>query len=145
MGWTVWQGRGLRAVALGCGLAAVALSPAAAGGSLSFEEVVAAVAGTPVAAELDAIVKAEKANPDELVCGGVRLGNQWSHLGGARVMPFECPIGKRTVTIDGTVEFLDANGKVIATVAGDDASQITKAVFRKAREVRMTRPSLRVE
>jgi hypothetical protein len=135
----------VRQLALGCGLALASLTAAQAGGSLSFEDVMAAVAGTPVAAELEAIVKAENAKADELICTGVRLGNQWTELGGARVMPFECPIGNRTVTIDGVVQFLDAKGKVIATVANGDDSQITKAVFRKAHEVRMREPSLKVE
>ena len=62
-----------------------------------------------------------------------------------RVMPFECPIGSRTVTIEGTVQFLDAKGKVIATVAGGDDSQLTKQVFRKAHDVRMIKPSLKAE
>ncbi|NJL08396.1 MAG: hypothetical protein HC900_09135 [Methylacidiphilales bacterium] len=145
MVWRVWQARRLLTGAAGCGLMVLALTPAVAGGSLPFEEVMAAVAGTPVAAELEAIVKAERANPDELVCTGVRLGNQWSELGGMRVMPFECEIGKRTVTIDGTVQFLDAKGKVIATVTGGNDSQLTKQVFRKAQDVRMIKPSLTAE
>jgi hypothetical protein len=145
MGRQIWQANGLRAMVLGCGLAALALTPAAAGGSVSFEDVMAAVAGTPVAAELDAIVKAENANPEELVCSGVRLGNQWTELGGTRVMPFECEIGKKTVTIDGVVEFLDAKGKVIARVGGEDDSEPSKAAYKKAREVRMTKPSLKAE
>lgn len=145
MVWQAGWASGLCTLALGYGLAAVALTPAVAGGSLPFEEVMAAVAGTPVAAQLDAIVKEENANPDDLICTGVRLGNQWPELGGMRVMPFECEIGKKTVTIAGTVQFLDAKGKVIAMVAGGDESQITKQVFRKAHGVRMIKPSLKTE
>ena len=145
MAWQAKRASGLCATALGCGLAAVALTPAVAGGSLPFEEVMAAVAGTPVAAQLEAIVKAENANPEELICTGVRLGNEWTELGGTRVMPFECEIGKKTVTIDGVVEFLDAKGKVIAKLGGEGKLEPTKATYKKAREVRMSEPSLTAE
>ncbi|NJO54757.1 MAG: hypothetical protein HC829_07885, partial [Bacteroidales bacterium] len=116
------------------------------GGSLPFDEVTALLRGHPeLVYRLDALVAQEKVDPAELVCIGIRLGNQWRHLGGQRVLPFECEIGSRTVVIEGVVEFLDSRGRVIATVADGDDSQITKAVFRNAKEVRMSEPRLKME
>ncbi|NJL06988.1 MAG: hypothetical protein HC900_01020 [Methylacidiphilales bacterium] len=119
---------------------------AVAGGSLPFGEVMAFLRGHPeLAQRLDALVVQEKIDPAELVCVGIRLGNQWQHLGGQRVLPFECEVGSRTVVIEGVVEFLDRKGRVIATVADGDDSQITKSVFRNAKEVRMSNPRLKME
>lgn len=129
------------------GLAAGLFATAAvAGGSLPFAEVMAFARDYPeLARQLDRLVAEEKADPGSLVCSGIRLGNQWPHLGGARVLPFECEIGRRTVTIDGMVQFLDRKGTVIATVIDGDEAEITARVFRNARSVRMSEPRLKIE
>ena len=47
---------------------------------------------------------------DKVVCSGRRFGNDWPALGGARIAPYECPIGKRTLVVTAGQTFYDRNG-----------------------------------
>ena len=149
---TEWRGdeararRRLRIAAIALGAWLFSAAGAMAGGSLPFPDVLEHARTVPALAEqLEAMVAQEKVDPAELVCGATRLGNQWRHLGGERVLPFECEIGARTVVIDGVIEFLDAKGKVIVTVANGDATGITKAAYRNATAVRFSDLHLKPE
>lgn len=61
---------------------------------------------------------------EQVVCSGARFGNQWSNLGGARLAPYACAIGKRTVVIDGNQSYFDRNGR---KVKADDPDLPRKA------------------
>ncbi|KAA5599570.1 hypothetical protein [Blastochloris sulfoviridis] len=138
--------RRLRIAAIALGGWLFSAAGALAGGSLPFSDVLEHARAVPVLAEqLAAMVAQENVDPAELVCDATRLGNQWRHLGGERVLPFECEIGARTVVIEGAIEFLNAKGKVIATVVDGDAKDITKAVFRDAASVRFSDLHLKPE
>jgi hypothetical protein len=45
---------------------------------------------------------------------GARLGRQWAHLGGERVLPYGCVIGSKTLVIDGTLRFFDNSGRYLS-------------------------------
>ena len=47
---------------------------------------------------------------DKVVCTGRRFANTWPALGGARIAPYECPIGKRTLVVTAAQTFYDKNG-----------------------------------
>ncbi len=140
----LWNGARLRYWGPLSSLAACLLwcAPSAqAGGSLPFSEAMAfAEAHQDLEAALVALVTQEKADPDRIVCTAMRLGNHWTHLGGARVLPFECEIGKRTIVIEGKVEFLDGKGTVIGS-ADDAGSDLTEADFKAAKKIRMSKPA----
>ena len=61
---------------------------------------------------------------EQVVCSGRRFGNQWTALGGARLAPYECAIGKRTLTIDARQSYLDGNGRKVKI---DDPQLMSKA------------------
>ena len=147
-----WRGndacarRWLRRAVVAFGVWLCSAAGAVAGGSLPFAEVMQHARDVPVLADqLAAMVAQEKVDPAELVCGATRLGNQWRHLGGERVLPFECEIGARTVIIEGVIEFLNAKGRVMATVANGDATDLTKTVFSNATAVRFSDLHLKPE
>jgi hypothetical protein len=51
---------------------------------------------------------------EQVVCTASRFGNQWTNLGGARLAPYECPIGKRTLVVTANQIFYDRNGRKVA-------------------------------
>jgi hypothetical protein len=54
---------------------------------------------------------------DQVACTGSRFGNEWTNLGGARLAPYACPIGKRTLAITANQIYFDKNGRKVS--AGD--------------------------
>jgi len=50
---------------------------------------------------------------EQVVCTGSRFGNQWVALGGARLAPYECPIGKRRLIITANQSYFDKNGRKV--------------------------------
>ena len=54
---------------------------------------------------------------DAVACVGRRFGNEWTRLGGERTIPYSCPIGRRTLFIEGTRIYIDASGKRIEPTA----------------------------
>lgn len=50
---------------------------------------------------------------EQVVCSGSRFGNQWTALGGARLAPYECAIGKRKLTIAANPTYYDKNGRKV--------------------------------
>jgi hypothetical protein len=47
---------------------------------------------------------------EQVSCSGDRYSNAWIGLGGRRVAPYVCPIGKRTLTVTATPVYYDRNG-----------------------------------
>lgn len=93
-----------------------AATPALAGGSIGLDDVLTDVAASTPAlvGEIDAAVKKAGVTPADVVCAAeIRLGNQWIELGGTRIVPIECEIGGRALTITGTVTFRDAKGRAL--------------------------------
>lgn len=87
-------------------------APAQAGGSLGLDEVLAAVAGEPkLVNEIQAELGKNNLKAADVICTGGRFGNQWKYLGGGRAAPYECDIGKRSISIEADQAFFDPNGK----------------------------------
>lgn len=59
-----------------------------------------------------------------VVCAANRFSNQWQHLGGARIAPYECAIGKRTLVVSSAATYYDRNGYRLKP---DDPSLRSKA------------------
>jgi hypothetical protein len=48
---------------------------------------------------------------DAVMCGAGRHDARWVRLGGARLAPYECKIGSRTLVITAAQTYFDQNGK----------------------------------
>ena len=89
-------------------------APACAGGSLPLAEVLTAVAKAPkVVAEIQAELDKNNLKVSNVVCVGARHGNHWKYLGAGRAAPYECEIGKRSITIEADRVYFDAKGKLL--------------------------------
>ena len=111
-------------------------APAWAPGSIEFHEVMNfARQNQKLVREIETTMKQEKVQTKDIGCTAARFGNQWKYLGGGRSIPFTCQIGKRELTIDGDVEYLDEKGGIIK--GGLENPQ----VFSKARHIRETTPT----
>jgi|GEM_PF-1280844 len=120
-----------------CALAlAVAVGPAArAGGSLSLEEVLAAVAGeAKLVGEIEVELRKQDLKIGEIVCVGARHGSQWRFLGGGRAAPYECGIGDRTLSIEADRTYYDVNGRRL----GQLGQAADKVLFDRAKSFRET-------
>ena len=83
-----------------------------AGGSLRLDEVLTAVAANPrLVMEIKAELEKNNVKVADVICGGARFGNHWKFLGGGRAAPYECEIGKRTISIEADQVYFDAKGK----------------------------------
>ena len=103
--------RSLRQAALAAAMLAAA-GPAWAGGSLGLDEVLTAVAGAPrLVTEIRAELAKNNLKSADITCFAARHGNQWTYLGGGRAAPYECDIGKRSLTIDADRVYFDARGR----------------------------------
>ena len=104
---------------------------AGAAGSINFEEVMRLARQNPkLLSEIEEVMRAQKIRPREISCEAGRFGHHWKYLGGGRSLPISCIIGKRSLGMDGNIEFLDARGKVI--VGGMDNPR----AFATARTIR---------
>jgi len=106
-----------RAMALAA-LAAVACAtadPTIAGGSVPLSDVLDITKSMPeLKTEALKAVDDADAEAEDVQCEGVRLGNHFVLLGGARIGPYACQIGKQILDIEPTsVEFLDKSGEVL--------------------------------
>lgn len=61
---------------------------------------------------------------DQVVCAARRFGPEWPALGGGRLAPYECAIGKRTLVVTATQIYFDRNGR---KVSASDADLARKA------------------
>ncbi len=84
---------------------------AQAGGSISLVDLMDRLKGNDkLMAEINAELQAQKLEAASVICDGDRFGGNWTELGGARVIPYECEIGTRKLNIDGTLHLYDAKG-----------------------------------
>jgi hypothetical protein len=91
-----------------------ACTAAQAGGSIPLSDVMDQLKDNDVLiAAIDAELKAQNVEAASVICDGARFGGHWTELGGARSVPYECEIGKRTLKIDGTVHLYDQNSAEI--------------------------------
>jgi hypothetical protein len=87
-------------------------APACAGGSLPLQEVLTAVAKAPkVVAEIQAELDKNSLKVADVICTAARHGNIWKYLGAGRAAPYECEIGKRSITIEADRVYFDPKGK----------------------------------
>ncbi|ODR97737.1 hypothetical protein AUC69_11660 [Methyloceanibacter superfactus] len=94
--------------------ASLALSGARAGGSLTLADIMQEFrANGTFIAEVKAELKSKTLKADKVSCFGSRFGNHFVHLVGARSVPYECQVGKRTLSIDGEVVFYDKKGRAL--------------------------------
>lgn len=106
-------------------LALGALEPAAAqplgqGGSLPLTEV---MANTKSARRLALVIRVNLlragVKADKVTCSAARYPNAWTHLGGARVSPYVCKIGKRELTVTSKRNYFDKAGRRISPRSKD--------------------------
>ena len=92
-------------------------APTRAGGSLGLDEVLTAVAKAPkLVAEIRAELGKNSLKAADVICGGARHGNHWKYLGGGRAAPYECEIGKRSITIEADITYFDPRGKSLGNL-----------------------------
>jgi len=88
-----------------------------AGGSLGLDEVLTAVAKAPkLVSDIQAELGKANLGAADVTCVGARHGNHWTYLGGGRAAPYECEIGKRTLSIEADRVYFDARGKSLGNL-----------------------------
>lgn len=88
------------------------MSAAWAPGSISLDEVMQHLKDNEkLIAEINAELKTQDLEAPKVICSGSRFGGNWTDLGGARAVPYECEIGTRKLDIAGTVHIYDKDGK----------------------------------
>jgi hypothetical protein len=93
---------------------ALGITAAHAPGSIALDEVMEQLKDNPkLIAAVTAELKAQGLEADKVICTGARFGGHWVNLGGARAVPFECEIGKRTLKIEGEIHLYDGAGKEV--------------------------------
>lgn len=113
--------RATRSLAALAGAILLSAPPAWAGGSLGLDEVLAAVAKEPkLTREIMVELHKNELKPGDVICTAARHGNHWKYLGGGRAAPYECEIGKRTITIEADRVYFDAKGKPLGDVEHAD-------------------------
>jgi hypothetical protein len=109
---------------------AIAAAPAKAGGSLGLDEVLVAVSKSPnLVAEIQTELGKNNLKAQDVICSGARHGNQWTYLGGGRAAPYDCDIGKRSITIEADRVYFDARGKSLGDL--DKADPKRAKTFRE--------------
>ena len=90
---------------IGIGLAA------AGAGSATLEDVIDHLQDNEkLVSEILAELKAQKLQAENVGCDAGRFDGDWRNLAGARTVPFECRVGKRKLTVNGTVHVYDDDG-----------------------------------
>ena len=81
------------------------------GGSLPLTDVMAFAAKYPnLVQQIRLQLLAAGLDKGKVVCSAERFSNQWPQLGGARIGPYVCAIGKRTLRITTAATYYDRNG-----------------------------------
>ena len=65
--------------------------------------------------EIQSELKASESKLSEIRCGGLRLGRIFVHLGGARILPYDCTVGTAKLEILGQADIYDDEGNEGAT------------------------------
>lgn len=95
------------------------------GGSLPLADVMNAAAKYPnLVQQIRLQLLSAGPKREQVICSAERFSNEWSHLGGARVGPYECAVGKRMLRVTTVATFYDRNGH---RLKGDDPGLRTKA------------------
>jgi hypothetical protein len=98
--------------------------PVRAEGTLGLGEVLVAVDKAPkLVAEINAELGKAHLNPANVTCIGARHGNHWTYLGGARVAPYECAIGRRTLKVEADRIYYDVRGRALGDLDETDPKQ----------------------
>ena len=106
---------------------AIGVTTAWAPGSIALDEVMDQLRdNAKLVDELSAELKAQNLNAADINCTGARFGGNWTNLGGARAIPFNCAIGKRTVDIDGELHLYDGAGNELDMDADDTPEKATE-------------------
>ena len=114
----------------------IGLGAAQAGGSIGLDEVMEQLKhDSKLISDINAELKKQNLKAGDVVCIGSRFGNQWTHLGGARSIPYECDIGSRKLSIDGELHLYDKAGKELDL---DGAATPDKAVSYKQTNLKWT-------
>jgi hypothetical protein len=89
-----------------------AVPPVTQGGSLPLEAVMTVARPYPNLL-LQVRLELVRANlkRDAVTCAAGRYDNRWTLLSGARLAPYECKIGTRTLMISAAQTYYDRNGK----------------------------------
>ncbi len=81
------------------------------GGSLSLGEVLDVAKPYPnLTTQVRLRLIASNTTKDKVTCSAQRFSNTWTGLSGARLAPYVCPIGKRTLTITTEPTYYDKAG-----------------------------------
>ena len=100
------------------------VTPVWAGGSLGLDEVMAAVKkDRKLVAEIQAELDKNNLRVADVTCDGARHGNHWKYLGGGRAAPYECEIGKRSITIEADRIYFDPKGKSLGNLDKADPTR----------------------
>ena len=93
-------------------LTALGLGTVSAEGSIGLDEVMDQLkADRKLIAEIKTELTKQTLKAEDVICIGSRFGSHWTHLGGARSIPFNCKIGTRTLDIEGDLHLYDKKGK----------------------------------
>jgi hypothetical protein len=105
---------------------ALGITAAWAPGSISLDEVMEKLKdNAKLVDEINAELKAQNLSADKIICTGARFGGNWTNLGGARAIPFNCEIGPRTLDIDGELHIYDDAGNELDMNADEAPAKAT--------------------
>jgi hypothetical protein len=81
-----------------------------AGGTVSLDDLPVTRSSSKLSEEIDSELARSNLQAPQVTCTANRLGRQWAKLGGARIGPYSCPIGRKVLEITTTPVFLDDAG-----------------------------------
>ena len=104
--------------------------PVWAGGSISLSEVLDRTkSAKELGLQVDRSLASTDTAVDEVTCGATRVGRHFEKLGGLRVAPYECAIGKRILEVRSNVRIFDKDGVELAI--GDPRSLRRAAILKE--------------
>lgn len=91
--------------------------PLEAGGSLPLTDLLTVAKPYPnLVNEVRLALLAAGLTKEKVACTGRRFPNAWVNLGGRRVAPYDCRIGRRRLLVSSVAVYFDRNGhKLVAT------------------------------
>jgi tetratricopeptide (TPR) repeat protein len=83
-------------------------------GSMQLDEIEGALAeNNEVLSVIKAELRRQNLDASDVLCVGRLVNGEWVSYYHERVAPFECEVGDRSLVIDGTLELVDPDGKII--------------------------------
>jgi hypothetical protein len=108
---------------------AVAQPAPGQGGSIPLAEVLEVAKPYPnLTTQVRLRLIASNTTKEKVTCSAQRFANTWTALGGVRVGPYVCPIGKRTLTITAEPTYYDKAGYKLKVSDPGLATTATKVV-----------------